>query len=105
MVFMRHHAVNLKTIQTFNQNRESKNTMNTIKKNIKDEINNLFWLSLLQGISFIVLGVWIYFQPVVLLALVVVEFLIFGTLLVITAIRIKKFGKELDEALDFSEKK
>lgn len=74
--------------------------MNTVKESFEKEINSLFWLFLLQGFCFVILGIWIYFQPMVLFALVIAGFLVFGIMLITTSIRIKKFGKKLEEAFE-----
>ena len=76
-----------------------------VKKKFQNVINNLFWTFLLQGVSFIMLGVLVYFYPGIIAWLFVVGFIYLGIVAIVSGWRIKQFGKRVDSTMSLFNKK
>lgn len=72
------------------------NMIDQIQTELKDVTNNLFWLFMLQGVSFIALGILVYHYPAIILGLVVAGFIWTGLSALVTGWKIKKFSKKIE---------
>ncbi len=69
-------------------------------KHLRSATKALFWMFLLQGISFILLGVLIILYPEVLFALMSFLFVWIGLSIVTVAWKIRKFNKEFSHFVE-----
>jgi len=80
------------------QNNEEKIYKKT-QKAFQKIINNIFWMFILQGVSFILMGISVYFYPAIVVWLFVAGFIWLGITAIIAGVRTKKFGKGVDETM------
>lgn len=63
---------------------------------IKNVTTDLFWLFLLQGLSFIGMGILIFYYPQIIVGLVIGGFLWLGLTTIVTGWKIKRFGQAME---------
>jgi ABC-type bacteriocin/lantibiotic exporter with double-glycine peptidase domain len=62
---------------------------------VRDTVNHVFWLLILQGVIFIGLAILILIYPPLLTALVAAAFVVLGTLLLIAAWKLNMLWRKI----------
>ena len=69
------------------------NNHDNVRVSARSIADNLFWIMLLQGVIFLLLGILVIMYPAVLFALAAASFIWAGVTVIVMAWRVRKFSK------------